>query len=67
MVRPVSRRGGKLTRRGGAVSGEFGGAGFVDLEVGMSAPAAISNCPQIANLCSGRNPTTIRVVIWPPD
>ena len=40
---------------------------FVDLEAGMDALAAISNCPQIANPCSGLNPTPIRVVIWSPD
>jgi len=39
---------------------------FVDLAAGMDAIAAISNCPQIANPCSGLNPSPIRVVVWSP-
>lgn len=40
---------------------------FVDLEAAMDALAAVSNCPQIANPCSGLNPTPIRVVVFSPN
>ncbi len=40
---------------------------YVDLEAAMDALAAVSNCPQIANPCSGLNPTPIRVVVFAPE